>query len=123
MSREAIDPHLVWGRKHWAAALLVAGLTLAGIIGCDEAATPAPPTMTPLPPALQAGQRIFATYCTTCHRGGQGGAGPRLIDTDLTDIQIRNTVRQGDDRMPAFGQTEVPDSELQSLVDYIRSLK
>ncbi len=71
------------------------------------------------------GEAVFAKYCNTCHPGGGRGAGPSLIQLSprLSDEQIKNYVRNGKNRMPAFGPDRISDTELDSLVGYIRSLK
>jgi mono/diheme cytochrome c family protein len=103
-------------------ALVVLALSLAG---CDQgaAATPIPPTAPPVPTALVRGAMQFASYCQLCHPGGQRGVGPQLIGIRDSDSQIKAVIRSGKSNMPPFDAAHIPDDDLQSLVDYIRSLK
>jgi mono/diheme cytochrome c family protein len=104
-----------------ALALVVLALSLAG---CDQgAATPVPPTAPPVPTALVRGATHFAAYCQICHPGGQRGIGPQLIGIRDSDSQIKAVIRSGKSNMPPFDAAHIPDDDLQSLVDYIRSLK
>ena len=100
-------------------------LLLAGIIaGCDTAGSSAPASPTAaVPTALVRGADHFTRYCQVCHPGGRQGVGPRLIDTPLSDTAIKDVIRQGKKNMPPFPPDLIPDPELQSLVDYIRTLK
>ena len=100
-------------------------LLLIGVLtGCDAAggAAPASPTAA-VPTALVRGADLFARYCQVCHPGGRQGVGPRLIATQLSNEAIKTTVRQGKKNMPPFGPDLIAEAEMQSLVDYIRSLK
>lgn len=101
-------------------------LLLIGVLtGCDVAgsSTPASPTVPPVPTALVRGADLFARYCQVCHPGGRQGVGPRLIATQLSNEAIATIVRQGKKNMPPYGPDLISDAEMQSLVDYIRSLK
>jgi mono/diheme cytochrome c family protein len=117
------------GEQSVLAAVLVGLILLALILtGCDlgsgnTSSASATNTPTALPPALVRGEELFARYCQVCHPGGQQGVGARLIGIPLTDDQIKTVVRHGQKNMPAFTAETVPDEDLQSLVDYIRSLK
>ncbi|HMA37269.1 MAG TPA: cytochrome c [Chloroflexia bacterium] len=95
--------------------------TLAGLIACGDTAPAGPPVT--VAPALQAGQAVFARYCNVCHPGGHRGAGVSLIATPLDDPQIAATVRGGRHSMPAFDTDRISDSDLQSLIGYIRTLR
>lgn len=104
------------------AGLAVILVTLGVVIGCGDTA-PAGPTPTALPPALQAGQRVFMRYCNVCHPGGHQGSGRNLVNNPIPDAQIVDTVRHGDHAMPAFDTARISDPDLQSLIAYIRTLK
>ncbi len=71
------------------------------------------------------GQAIFARYCNTCHPGGGRGAGPSLVQAapNFSTGDLKSIVRHGRGRMPGFGPDLISDSDLDSLVAYIRGLK
>ena len=100
-------------------------LLLWVLTGCDTAggSAPAGPTAAPVPTTLVRGADLFARYCQVCHPGGRRGVGPTLIATQLSNEAIATTVRQGKKNMPPFGPDLIAEAEMQSLVDYIRSLK
>ena len=48
------------------------------------------------------GETIFARECAACHGGGgEGGAGPRLVETGLDATEVTAAVEQGRGIMPA----------------------
>jgi mono/diheme cytochrome c family protein len=92
--------------------------------GCSPGAdTSANPTATPLPPTLTRGGEVFARYCQACHPGGKRGVGPALIGTPLSDAEMTTVIRHGKANMPPFDPTNISDTELQNLLDYIHTLK
>lgn len=79
--------------------------------------------------AMKTGERIFASYCTTCHgsdaRGGTGfpnladddwlwGGSPEQIKTSITNGRIAN--------MPARGGLPLTDAEVENVTEYVMSL-
>ncbi len=78
------------------------------------------------PEALEAGRKLFASACSSCHGvNGEGGRGPNLVD----GVQVR---RQGNPQlfdaihngvpgtdMPAF---PLPDEKIWQLVTFVRNL-
>ncbi len=63
---------------------------------------------------------IYHEACAECHgdRGeGEGLFFPGLLDTSLTRKDVRDAMRDGRFMMPAF--TEIPDTTLMNLVEYI----
>lgn len=117
------------GEQPGIVAVLV-GMTLLAFLltGCDRGggsptATSGAATPPAIPTTLVRGEELFARYCQVCHPGGQQGVGARLIGNPISDDQIKRVVRHGQKNMPAFTTETIPDEDLQSLVDYIRSLK
>lgn len=90
-----------------------------GLAACDSNAGAEPTPGGTAPP----GQAVFARYCNVCHPGGGRGSGPSLRAIPLTGDQIRTYVRQGKERMPAFGPNLISDAQLTQLVEYIQALK
>ncbi len=68
---------------------------------------------------------VFATYCASCH-GLQGsritGAGGALTPSrlaNLSDTQIKETIKKGRGIMPPFEDTLSP-SEIEALVAFLK---
>ena len=76
---------------------------------------------------LTRGGEIYRLQCAACHAwSGDGGAlyhreAPPLHDA--TAVQVAEAVRVGPGLMPAFGPAAVSESDLNSLVAYVRSLR
>lgn len=78
------------------------------------------------------GRDVYGEYCADCHDGGQGRPGTMqlaarsgaersilLSRTDLSPEFVINTVRTGLQMMPPFRPTEITDSELVALAQYV----
>jgi mono/diheme cytochrome c family protein len=83
----------------------------------EEAAPPAEPD-----PTL--GAQIWAEKpCAGCHGAqAEGNIGPRLAGTALTLDEVLLQVRTGAAPMPAFGEEEVSDLEVQHIYAWLQSL-
>ncbi|MCR4346655.1 MAG: c-type cytochrome [Sulfuricaulis sp.] len=107
-------------KSGWEAALLTVAILLASPLAQASAIQSQPP------------EKIFAAACSTCHgSGGRGGdswvndvnapriAGLRMI----SDTAAKNMIRNGSDNrgMPGFGPAEITDTELNSLVSWLRN--
>lgn len=64
-----------------------------------------------------------AHHCNPCHPGGEGGLGPALKNKPLPEGAIRLQVRQGLGAMPAFSEEELPDGQLDDIVEYLRAIR
>jgi alcohol dehydrogenase (cytochrome c) len=80
------------------------------------------------PPAVAAGQKLFAETCQTCHGpAGQGDRGPSLNRSTFThghlDADIFDTIREGvrSTQMPPY--RDLLDEQIWQLVAYIQSLR
>ncbi len=102
------------------ACVLLALVTAWGIVACTGTAGEAHPAN-----REARGQAVFARYCNSCHPAGQRGAGPPLpmFVASSTDQDLRTLIRQGKNRMPAFGPSVIPDDQLSDLIAYLRTLK
>src|SRR5215208_116951 len=73
------------------------------------------------------GKRLFTQYnCSGCHFNGGGGIGPPLMDAVWIygdqPQNIYSTIVEGrPNGMPSFRQ-KIPDSQVQQLVAYVRSM-
>jgi mono/diheme cytochrome c family protein len=65
------------------------------------------------------GLRFYRTRCYVCHLH-QGGRGPNLFATKLTDEQFLNVVIGGRATMPAFGLRMSPD-DVWAVHAYVKS--
>ena len=66
------------------------------------------------------GQVVFERECAGCHGGdGEGGAGPRLVDSGLDATEIAATIEQGAGIMPP---ALVTGSEQADVVAYVASI-
>ena len=79
----------------------------------------------PTPGDPEEGAKLFGTTCGFCHQDGGrvAGRGPKLAGTDKSDDFVLNRIRVGKDgAMPAYGRA-FTETQLRSLLAYIRSLK
>jgi glucose dehydrogenase/sugar phosphate isomerase/epimerase len=69
------------------------------------------------------GQTVFETTCASCHgtnRLGIGVAPPlRGLRHRLTDAEVINQIRTGRNGMPAIPETQLNNSDLKALLDYL----
>lgn len=80
------------------------------------------------------GKRVYDAWCSHCHDPGQGHPGTQglqikyqgteipavlLERTDLTPPVVETFVRQGVLSMAPFRKTEITDTELAALADYL----
>jgi len=87
----------------------------------------AAPTAAPAKPAAEAGdpvagKSVFDSNCTSCHPGGQRGAGPSLVGAlgRLGEARVINQIRNGGGNMPA---SSISNVRLADLIAYLGSLK
>ena len=76
------------------------------------------------PEKYMAGQKIFSTYCTTCHPGGGNTLAPNrpLLHSPLLRNQEFFTmwIRHPASPMPAFPPDRISDAQAKALYDYIQ---
>ena len=106
------------GRRGGLAAALALASALAATARAEE------PMTNPLlgdQAAIDAGRKIYRQRCYICHLTN-GGRGPNLFATKLTDEKFLNTVINGRKgaTMPAFGLQMTPD-EVWEVHAYVRS--
>jgi len=85
------------------------------------------PTPAPTPATLidsSAGRALFLKNCAHCHGAdGHGDDGPDLHNLDLTDARITQQIRNGKKgQMTAFAG-KLDSASIQSLVEYLHTLK
>lgn len=82
----------------------------------------------PLPAGeANAGQRVVAAQCYSCHPGANAGIGPALYGPQLADrypddTQLVAVIRQGKGGMPGFGPDQVSDEDLANVIAYLHGL-
>jgi mono/diheme cytochrome c family protein len=106
-------------RRAAAALLLASSLAVVGAAGADE-----PPLINPVlgdPAAVAAGRKTYRQRCYICHLS-QGGRGPNLFESRLSDEKFLMTVINGRKgaTMPAFGLQMSPD-EVWQVHAYVHS--
>ena len=72
--------------------------------------------------SLPQGQRLYNTYCSSCHgkdKKGNGAEIPALLQTSkhLNETEISHIIREGRSRMPSF--TQFSPGERNALVQYL----
>jgi len=106
-------------------ALLISIITIASVaLSCS--ARRSEPIAGPLllsSPEIAEGRKIFMDHCHQCHPGGEAGLGPSLNNKPLPAFAIRTQVRHGFGAMPAFYENEISETELDSLVTYLKALR
>jgi mono/diheme cytochrome c family protein len=79
-----------------------------------------PDTAPPLDPTVAAD--LYAANCRTCHgASGEGGAGPSLLDTGLTDEELTSVVADGVGTMPGFTAAFTPE-EIEAMARFVAAL-
>lgn len=69
--------------------------------------------------AIAAGRVIYRTRCYICHLS-DGGRGPNLFTSKLSDNQFLETAVNGRGTMPAFGTLIAPD-DIWNVHAYVKS--
>ncbi len=65
------------------------------------------------------GGEVYATFCAGCHEGG--AVGPELQGRTDSLAEIRHIIRNGEDRMPAFGADRISDDDMEAVLAYLQS--
>ena len=99
--------------------------TRTEIAWVDSGITIAPPgwVLAPLSPEVERGYALYVAYaCSSCHRldGDGGPVGPSVLGA--SERRIEQIVRMGPGGMPAYGDIEMSQSELDTVIAYIVSL-
>lgn len=98
---------------------------VSGILGCgsQRRGTPYTRVLDTSDPDVARGEHVFAARCHQCHPGGAGGLGPAINDKPLPVTLIKAQVRNGLGAMPAFGNREVSDQDLDAIAKYLKALR
>ncbi len=78
----------------------------------------------PIAPEERGRILFFANSCATCHGIAAAGAtvGPDLIDAvNLEDFL--DALREGDEGMPAFAESEITDAEAEAIFAFLESME
>src|SRR5688572_29869575 len=67
----------------------------------------------------QKGEVLYMKFCHQCHPGGAGGLGPGLNNKPVPGTAIRLQIRQGLGTMPAFGDNEIKDADVDAIIAYM----
>jgi mono/diheme cytochrome c family protein len=99
---------------------------LCTLIGCGSSRRDEPVTKTldlSPNPRLTLGQQIFNRNCHQCHPFGSAAIGPSLNDKPMMGVYIKYQVRHGLGAMPAFDESQMPEDQLDAVVDYLQALR
>jgi mono/diheme cytochrome c family protein len=69
--------------------------------------------------AIEQGRKIYRSRCYICHLSN-GGRGPNLFQSKLSDYKFLETATNGRRTMPAFGTILMPD-EIWAVHAYVKS--
>jgi mono/diheme cytochrome c family protein len=64
-----------------------------------------------------AGEAVFANNCAGCHPG----VGPDLQGHMASPAATRMIIRNGEDRMPAFGPDKISDEDLENVLAHLQA--
>ncbi|NNC93525.1 MAG: hypothetical protein HKN80_13665 [Acidimicrobiia bacterium] len=109
------------------------GLMMALLIGLTACSTSASPDVTKArdPASVEAGSVLYDANCARCHgadlaggRGQSGGIAPSLVAKVGSDdgVLIEIVKRGAGLGMPAFA-TQLAESEIASIIDYVRRVQ
>ena len=70
-------------------------------------------------------QNLWAQVgCASCHgANAEGGSAPPLTREESSFEEFRRVVRRGEEEMPAYGTAEISDTDLQSMYDWLMTLR
>ncbi|MDB5050708.1 MAG: cytochrome [Fibrobacteres bacterium] len=74
-------------------------------------------------PKVAHGQVVFMNQCDKCHPGGDAGLGPSLNNKPLPGFLLGFQARHGMGAMPAFDKEELPQTDLDDVVAYLKALR
>lgn len=114
-------------------------LMTLGCGGKKEAQMTKPPAVTPpaagtsAAPNLEAGKKVFETYCVTCHGTGGKGDGPagKILNpppqnftvpkamSSFTGDQLKEIIKNGKGQMPSWSAT-LKEEDITNVLYYIR---
>ena len=71
---------------------------------------------------VAAGQALYEEHCNNCHPGGEAGYGPAVANIGWDAGHMRMQIREGEGRMPAFGEDQLDAAGLENMILYIQSI-
>jgi mono/diheme cytochrome c family protein len=94
------------------------------LLGCSARRSEPVVGLLPLSsPEIAEGRKVFMMHCHQCHPGGEAGLGPAINNKPLPAFAIRMQIRYGFGAMPAFYSDEISETELDTLVTYLKALR
>ena len=69
------------------------------------------------------GADVYESFCEGCHPGGAKGKGPAIADLAWSPGAMRQQVREGERKMPAFGEDKISTRELEALLAYLKTIR
>lgn len=97
-------------------------IVCAGVVAACGSSRRSEPIIGPPPLKTadeQKGEVLYMKFCDQCHPGGAGGLGPGLNNKPVPAAAIRLQIRQGLGTMPAFGENEIKDADVDAIIAYM----
>ena len=104
-------------------AFVIVSITLAAACGTDRRSEPilGPPPLKTYDETQ--GEALFMAFCNQCHPGGAAGLGPGLNNKPVPGDAIRLQIRKGLGAMPAFGEDEIKEDEVDAIIEYLMAIR
>ncbi len=72
---------------------------------------------------VRRGRRVYNRSCDFCHPGGGEDMGPRVRGLRWPASRMRAQIRQGSGRMRPIGPSKVSNTQMESLLAYLRAIR
>lgn len=100
-------------------------LAVAGCGGADHGAETLPVERYEGPIGssdIELGADVYQRSCNGCHPGGERGYGPALANHPHPVAEVRKVVREGQGKMPSFGEEKISHEQLEALLAYLDTI-
>lgn len=71
---------------------------------------------------IELGADVYQRSCNGCHPGGERGYGPALANHPHPVAEVRKVVREGQGKMPSFGEEKISHEQLEALLAYLDTI-
>lgn len=100
-------------------------IVIATLIGCGarQRGEPEGPPIASATAGEDHGRRLFQKLCYKCHPNGAAGLGPALNNKPLPEVAVRTQIRKGVGAMPAFGDRQLGDRDVEAIARFVHALR